>query len=159
MAAASLAVAAALGILIVLYALYASDAPSVESGIVIVPPAANVVQPPPAVVPQAEPDPILTQVTMDGSRSAARFQLAGITTRTVMLGHELRPGWRLKDVKSGSVTFATAMGDRRFALSSIPVDTEEGLAGETPPKSVLIPDAPAVAADGVAVTRCSDPEC
>jgi hypothetical protein len=158
--AVPLALVAASGVLMLLFALHARDPSSGASGTVIVPPAINVAQPVPQSAPEAELDLILTQVTMDGSRSSAEFQLADSTTRAVMLGQELRPGWRLKDVKSGSVTFATANGELRFALSSIPGDTgQEGLAGKAQPKSILIPDAPAVAADGSAVTRCSEPEC
>jgi hypothetical protein len=149
-----------LGILILLFALPSRDISPAESGIVIVPAAMNMAQPVPESVPAADPDPILTQVTMDGARSSAMFQLAGGTVRAVMLGQELRPGWRLKDVTSGSVTFATANGDLRFALSSVAVDAGlEGLAGAAQPKSILVPEAPAVAADGSAVTRCADPEC
>lgn len=142
-----LAAAAAL----LLFLTRTADAPP-ASGAVVVTATPEVAAP---VVPATEaPPPVLNRVVLDGTRSTARFRLADDSERTIGLNTLLQPGWMLTALDSGSATFATPSGEQRIALSAPPV-VEEKLVART----VLVPNAPAVAADGEAVSRCTDPEC
>lgn len=131
------------------------------TGVVRAPPAAMTRVPSPAApVPEPEPEPILTQVVLAGSRSAARFRMPDGAVREVMVGGELRPGWRLAKVTSASATFETPQGRLGYGLSGVAITVGEPPAAPGARRPVTVePERPAVDAEGAAATRCGDPEC
>jgi len=128
-----------------------ADAPPASGAVVVT--ATPEVAAPPTPMPEAPP-PVLNRVVLDGTHSTARFRLADDSERTVGLNTLLQPGWMLTALDSGSATFVTPSGEQRIALSAPPVVEEKPVA-----RTVLVANAPAVAADGEAVSRCTDPEC
>ncbi len=128
----------------------ADTAPTAGHVVISAPPVAG--RSPTPVLPEPLPD--LIRITLDGPRSIALFRLADGSDHAVALHQILRPGWTLTALDSGSATLATPEGPRRIPLSAAAMAPEKPAT-----KAVLVPDAPARAADGAEVSRCTDPEC
>ncbi len=131
------------------------------TGVVRAPPAAEAIARVPSPATRApEAEPILAQVVLAGSRSAARFRMPDGAVREVMVGGELRPGWRLVKVTSASATFETPQGRLGYALSGVAITVGEPPAAPGARRPVVVePERPAVDAEGAAAARCGDPEC